>query len=342
MSLIPSSALTLGNLKYDTHLSNLVATMALLPAVNSVVAHLPTSVEISAAPGDPALLELDGGDGASTVLTGSVRGFHRSIRETRAVAADAGADLSAYRPAVTFEKQDAGDVIRALASEAGVSISVVEMELPLAAYVAHQRRTAAEHIAYLASLAGAIASVTADGELSVVARPGEQPEMALLYGREIIEYDVRERPGPPVQRVVVGSGPAGAANAPDALRPSAGHLPGNAPDPGVGTVWQSASVLRTPGAAVTASQAATTDAAASASAVQMRCFLLPSLRPGMVIEVQELPEGLSGGPWLITRVTHQLAPGLGGVTTLEGQSAGADGGLGGLLGAALAAVGSVL
>jgi len=342
MSLTPSCALTLGNLKYDTHLSNVVATLALLPAVNSVVAHLPTGVEVSASPDDAALLELDGGDGASTVMSGRVRGFHRSIHVTQAVVADAGADLSAYRPATTFEKQDAGDVIRALASDAGVSIGVLDVSLQLAAYVAHQRRTAAEHIAYLAGLAGAIATVDADGELNVIPRPGEQPELALLYGREIIDYDVREVPGPSVQRVIIGSGSAGAANAPDALRPGSSHLPGNAPQPGTSAVWQSAAVLRTPSAAITASQAATTEAAALASTVTMLCFLLPGVRPGMVIEVQQLPDEVSGGPWLVTRVTHHLEPNLGGMTAIEGQSAGAGGGLGDLLGAAIAAVGSIL
>ena len=49
-----------------------------------------------------------------------------------------------------------------------------------------------------------------------------------------------------------------------------------------------------------------------------------------MVEIQDLPEPVSGGPWLLFRVRHEL-PGSGpGETVLEGVSAG-DGGLGGLL-----------
>ena len=63
------------------------------------------------------------------------------------------------------------------------------------------------------------------------------------------------------------------------------------------------------------------------------CWLQPGLRPGTVIEVQDLPGSLSGGPWLITRVHHVLAPEAGGTTTLDAVAGGSS--LDSLLGAAL-------
>ena len=59
-----------------------------------------------------------------------------------------------------------------------------------------------------------------------------------------------------------------------------------------------------------------------------------------MIEVQDVPDGLSGGAWIVTRVTHRLRPGQGGITIFEGIS-GEGGGLGALLAAGLAAIGSL-
>jgi hypothetical protein len=177
----------------------------------------------------------------------------------------------------------------------------------------------------------------------VRALPNGTPDHALLYGREIVSYEVTDATGLGArgQRVVVGNGPAGSGDAPEALLHSPGVLPGEAPKPGAGALWAAMPVLRTPAAAQAATQAAGRLAAAAGSRVQARCFLLPFLRPGAVVEVQELPGGLSGGPWLITHVRHRLDPRRGGLTVFYGVSAGA-GGPGGLLGAALGAVGGLL
>ena len=341
MSLSPSATVNLGNLVYDTHVASVRTTLAPLPGVNTFCVTLSSGTQISVAPGASGSLELDGGEGARSVLTGRVRAFRRGLLGTEVSVADGGADLGELRPAATYERQNAKEVIRALAAEKGLRIGTLDLDLPLAAYVAHQDRTAAEHIAYLAQLAGTVANFDGEGTLDVIAPKG-RPEVALLYGREIIDYEVRERPGAQIRRVAIGSGPAGTTEAPDALRHSNSALPGDAPTPGRDAVWRPAPILRTPKAAVTASRAAEADASASASRIRATGFLLPALRPGMVVEVQELPDELSEGPWLLTRVIHQLKPGLGGRTTFEGRSAGSGGGPGSLLEAGLSAAGGLL
>ncbi len=50
--------------------------------------------------------------------------------------------------------------------------------------------------------------------------------------------------------------------------------------------------------------------------------------------MQDLPDGLSSGPWTLTRVLHRLDAGRGGSTTLEARAAGGGGllsAIGGLL-----------
>jgi hypothetical protein len=342
MSLTPAATVTLGPLRYNFHVAEVSVRLATLPGVNACTITVPAGVELEAAPGDAGIVELDGGEEPATVISGKVRSLQRGVLGTQVVVADGSADLAALRPAATYERQAARDVVRALCHEAGVT-TTLDLDLSLAAYVAHQALTAAEHIALLAHLAGALATVDGSGELQVRPVPSGAPDHALLYGREIVSYEVTGavRPGPQGQRVVVGNGPAGSAGAPDALRHSPTVLPGDAPEPGGGALWMPMPVLRTPAAARAASQAAERRAAAAGSRLQARCFLLPHLRPGTVVEVQGLPDGLSGGPWLVTHVRHQLDPRTGGATVLHGVSAGAAG-PGGLLGAALSAAGGLL
>src|SRR5581483_8916713 len=122
-------------------------------------------------PGDPARLDVDGGEGAETVLVGTVRSVRRGFARTRVVAADASADLCALRSVSTFVGQAGGDVVARLCDEAGVTVGDNDLDLPLAAYAADQRRTVAEHVAYLAGLGGALATVDADNRLALRLRP---------------------------------------------------------------------------------------------------------------------------------------------------------------------------
>jgi hypothetical protein len=369
----PTASLTLGSSRYDAHLNALTVVLATLPAPGVCRAVLPYAAEVTAVPGDPASVDLTGLELASgglgglagaalgavgggglggalgglaglaggappgRVLTGTVRSVRRGLGGTEVEIADAGAALAAYRPATTFTATTAADVVSALAGDAGAATGRVELDLPLAAYVADQARTAAEHVARLATLAGGVATVGADGALNATPL-ADEPTVALRHGREVLAYDVtgsRETTAPPV---AVGNGPAGAAAAPNALRPTPDPLPEGVPEAGTGAVWEAFASLRTPAAALAATGALQARTTARAGRVRARCVLVPSLRPGDVVEVQDLPLGLSEGPWLLTRVEHRL--GAGGVTELDGVRAVAAGG--GLLAALAGAIGSLL
>jgi hypothetical protein len=337
MSLAPSLSVTFGNLRYDTHALGMEACLALLPRGSSFEVSLPPNARFAAAPGDDADLKVDGGEGSEVVLKGKVRRVQRDVRGINVTAADVATDLATFRPTATYEKQSAADVIRALAGEVHASVSDMDLDVPLPAYIASPVRTAAEHIAELARLGGCVARVDADGRLSVTARPTEAT-VALKYGREFLHYRVTEDGARNPQRFAVGFGPAGSASAPNALRQTRDFLPSTAAPGGVDVLRRSFAMLRTPGAASDASAALQTAAAARTKRLRATCFLLPSLQPGAVIEVQELPEGLNEGPWLVTRLVHRLRPACGGTTLLEAQSADTSS----LLGSLFAAIGGLL
>ena len=93
MSLAPTATVTLGSLRYDSHVTDLHVTLALLPAVNSFVVDLPASVKFTAVPDDDATLAVSGGDdagdGEQTLLTGEVRQVRRTLDHIRVIGADA-------------------------------------------------------------------------------------------------------------------------------------------------------------------------------------------------------------------------------------------------------------
>jgi len=340
MILAPSASATLGTLRYDAHAVAVHVELRALPGVDAFAVTLPAGVRFEAAPGDPASIDLDGGDGAETVLTGKVRAVRDTLQGIRVVAADGSADLAALRPAATYERQDAKAVIRALASDASADVGRLDVDLDMAAYVADQARTAAQHVAALAELAGALATFDADGALTV-ASPPATADVALRHGRELVAVEVDDRPGPQATPVPVGFGPAGTPSAPGALRHTADALPAGAPAAGPSAVRLPSAVLRTPGVATAAGLAAAGRQSALARRLRGRAFLLPALRPGAVLEVQDLPDRLAeGGPWLVTSVVHRLQPRSGGTTTFEACAAG--GGAAGLLGAGLSALGGLL
>jgi len=339
MSLTPALSATFGNLRYDTQAVACSACLDLLPRGSSFRLLLPAGVRFEAVAGDDAELTLDGGEGAATVLRGTVRHVRRTVDGIEVEAADAGAALAAYRPSASFDKPTAAQVIRKLAADSAVDIGRIEVDLDLPAYIAHPGRQAAEHVAALALLGGAYACTGDDGRLQVLPLPEGPADSALRYGRELLHYEVAVENPPSPQRWAIGAGPAGSASAPDALRPTPDALPASAAAGGPGVWRQPTPLLRTARAADTASQALSS--AASATRLVAEGFLMPALRPGQVIEVQDLPDGLSGGPWFLTRVEHELHQGQG-RTRLEARSAAPPTGLGGLLGAAAAAIGGLL
>lgn len=297
----PAVTARIGDLEYTGHVVSADVELGLLPAVDRAALTLPRAVEVSAAPGDQARLQLTGADGAETVITGTVHSVAHGLETTRVVIAGPATLLGAQRPADAYSGQDAAAVVRALASDANVDVGTVGLTAQLPAYIAHQGRTAAEHVAALASLEGALAAFDADGTLQIGAPP-PAAQRALKYGRELLHFATAQLPQP-AARVPVGLGGAGSASAPGALKASRSAVPAS-----VTGVRVSTPVLRVAAAASTAQQGAEAAAARAATRMTAHCILMPALRPAQCVEVQELPGAQSSGPFVITRVRHRITP----------------------------------
>ncbi len=302
MTLTTSATATLGRLRYTTQITRVRAQLGLLPTTNTLELGIAAGVEVSADPGDEAVVELDGGDGGATVITGTVAALRRGPRETVVAIVDGGAALARLRPYQTFEGLGAAQVVSELADAAGVGTGSVLALGQTAAFVAQPRRTAAEQIAHLADLSGAVAAIDGDGTLSVGLWPIGLPTVAMRADREFLSIRTSVL-APPPAFAAVGSGGAGVALAPDAWVPSTAALT-TSDDPSAELTWRSDPVLRAQVDVTLAQQGLDQRRAAATSTLRAECWLQPARRPGDVVQLQEA-EG-QGGPWLLTHVAHEL------------------------------------
>lgn len=328
--LVNTVSVQFGNLRYDAHATEVHVDLGILPAVNMLRVTLPPQVDVTAGPGDDAVLRLNNGDGAEDVLSGTVQRVVRGPRRTEVIAADAGAVLGNARIARSYQDLAPGDVLSNIVSDLGLSAQSLLLGLdPMPLYVADQRRTALQHVARLAELGGGFAHVDAEGTVKAAPWPFLPPTRALLQGREVIDYAASaQATGPDL--AFVGSSPAAAGADPRAMAQTPEPVTGGADDPGPGLEWQSRPMLRSALGVSAAAEGARGARAAQAARMQATCWLLPDLRPGAVIEVQGLGDGVSGGPWLLTHVRHDMRRDTGGVTRVHAVSAEGPGLLGGL------------
>jgi hypothetical protein len=309
--LSPAYELTLGDQRWTSQAVDVGVSLAAAPLLDRVTVTLPPAAPVDAAPGDPATIALDGGsgDGLVTVLTGTVRAVARGDRAIVVECVDAGAALAAYRPATTFEQTAAASIVRSLCSDVGVDVGPLDSGPTLAAYVADPSRSALDHIARLAAWSGALASVDGDGTLTTRVVDGSQPDVALRNDREVLHAFQRKVVAAYESYVVAGESAASSTAPPDAARPTSDFFAGDRPDgPGAGSRWAFEPALRTARDAAVAGAARQRAATSTRHRTTLDTWLLPALRPGTVVRLDELPGGMASGPHWVERVTHRLSP----------------------------------
>lgn len=339
--LIPAYTLTLADQQWTSQVLVLEVLLAAAPLTGALTARFPASATVKAEPGDKVTLSLDGGEGAAGVFTGTVTAVRRGPARIDVHAVDAAGRLARQRPATTYEQVNAGSVISDLAGAADVKTGEIEDGVALAWYAADPTRTALDHVARLTSWSGGLARVDADGRLVATAVAATQAEFALRYGRELLGLQQTTRLRDVDSFTYAGEAGAGSADSPDALRATSDFFAGNRPDgPDGAHRWAFEPALRTTDAAGSAGAAAQWRYAAGARIGSFEAFLLPLARPGTVIEIAELPDGLTGAPVWLDRVRHRL--GAGSARTSARMYAGgppASGPLGSLVGAVSGALG---
>lgn len=299
----PLVQIILGNWRYESHVFAAQISRALLPATNNARLMFPAVVDIEAKPGEAAELLLGSGDSFETVLTGTVTSIERHPKHTLVVLSDGSYLLNQYRPGSTFERQNGSSIAEALAAAVQLAVGNISIDLSVPQFAAHQKRTAAEHIARLAELSDGYAYVDGAGRLNVQAWSDGPADAAIKYGRDLFDYSFAKQPNRSAI-APVGNGPSGSADSPDVLRPGAGSLPESLPDPGADNIWQAQPMLRTPAAVQTAHNGINRIRSQNSGQARLVGLLRADFYPGIKLEIQDVPA--VSGNWIVTRLTHDI------------------------------------
>jgi hypothetical protein len=331
-----TASLQLGSKIYDSHTASIRLRRGLLPIVDRLEVDLPVGVEIDAVPGDDAVLELDGGEGAAKVFTGKISTIGRTLRGVRVTAHDGALLLGRYRPSMALEQVTVGDVVERLCSDAGVDVGDVAPGPQLNLYVANGRSTALGEVARLAAHFGGYAAFDGEGKLHVFTSPDAGPaeELALKYGREIVEVQVERLVADAASRTIIGDG-ADSPGGEQARWPVSDFYGGAAVEPGPAARRRAEPELRTVDDARAASEAWAARQAAREVLVRLHAWLLPNVAPGGRVQLKEMPAAVDVSACCVRQVLHRIDPSLGAFThAWATEDAGAGGGLGGLASAA--------
>jgi hypothetical protein len=306
--LTPSYSLQLGTQLWKEQVLQIELTLNPAPLIDTMTVRLPASAPLKADLDDDVQLTLNSGETEEKVFTGIVSAVKHGFSTIEVKAINAAGLLSRYLPAVTYENVTTATITRNLCGDAGVSAGSLETGSELTFYVADPTRTAWQHIHRVCSWSGMLVSVSAENEVESKVVNATQADVALRFGREIVDLG-RTRKAAQIETFVVsGESGVGTASSPDAHRPVTDFFAGNRPDaPSPTVTWTWLPALRTSSAAATAGAARKRIYTASADRGVFTAFLQPKLRPGVVLEMQDLPSGLADGPVWIYSVRHVVS-----------------------------------
>jgi len=278
----------------------------------------PRSKFASAAPGATLTVALGTDTDNEDVFTGEIIAVRRTPAALRLEALSATIALSRLRQSRTYLDQTIADIVNDLASFVGTDD--VTADVKLSAYSIDDRRTVWAHILELATLAGAEAGVSASGTIRFVPAGTSPVTHTLRYGATLLSWDIQTIASPHVPKVFA----SGAASEQGAER---WHW--LARDP-VGEGTEPARLIGSFHTRDAADALAKTlgDAAKRATTRgSIRLVGEPTLRPGDVVELKDLP-GDASGSFRILTLRHIFNPHAGFVTEATVEGAGSPGGFG--------------
>ncbi len=286
--------------------------------------------------GDEGSVSLGYGDqGPRLVFTGAIDGVRRQIPgSARLIATNGGSALARLRLNQSYERQSAGDVVRELASRAGIATGRIEAGVSIPFFVIDDRRGAWAHIAELARRSGYIAFFDAEGKLSFTTIATGDPVRTFRYAVDLLSLDTLEAEEEVGAATVWGEGAAGSQGQ-DAwswLVKDPAPVTGSAGS-GERALYRGDRALRSAEAVGTAASAIVAAGARRKMTGRIVTPGAPEVVVGATIEIADAPQRAINARYLVTAVHHRFTKG-GGFLSEIGFCAAARGG-GGLAGGLL-------
>jgi phage protein D len=299
-----------------------------------LVAATPTAPAVALA--DKGSLSLTGSDGTDMlVFTGQVDGIHERASGARLVTATNGSrELAQARLNRSFEQQDAGQIIQALASELGLSADTPGNVPTLPRFVVDDRVSLYAHVARLAALSGFIVCIAADGGVKVKdPAAGGEPTARISYGVDVLDFTLGERAAHTAAVQVTGEGAAGDQGS-DAWYWLRKDPAANQSTAGSGTPLRTISLgaLRSADVVATLASAKLQRASEAATRGWLLTAGAPQVEPGDNVELSGMPQSSLNGSYRVDEIVHEFDVRSGFRSRLRVVNAGAGGGAGGLAG----------
>jgi phage protein D len=146
--------------------------------------------EVSPSEGDPATMELGWDGDTSLVFTGEVQAVDRGVLGLEVSCAGSAVKLLRARVDQTYRGQSAGQVVSALASNAGVDTDTVEDGVRLPTYLADSATRAWDHCLRLARRCGFDLYTTEGGALVFAAFATTSADVTFRYGIDVVSVSI--------------------------------------------------------------------------------------------------------------------------------------------------------
>ena len=201
MILTPAYQLVIGDRKVDTSEEPRASTAELLQVdldmeapADSLTLRLGNVGGLSPKRDDDATVELGFLDDQSLTLvfTGAVTSVEPNLHSTRVVALSPAQKLLQASRDKTFEFKTAGDIVKQLAEDAGVTVAQTEPGAMLPAYVVDGRRNVYTHLRDLANLTGYDLFFNPEGELVYRRTIFTTTLHVFEFAKHIVELEVRQ------------------------------------------------------------------------------------------------------------------------------------------------------
>ncbi|UCG26556.1 MAG: hypothetical protein JSW55_16040 [Chloroflexota bacterium] len=261
------------------------------------------------------------GQALTQVMTGGIVRLTPGLTTSRVIGHSAAEKLLHTFVDKTYESKTAGQIVRDLAGQAGVSVAAADTGINFPAYVVDGRRDVYRHMRRLAELCGFDLYVNPEGQLVFKKFTRGDTVHRLEYGQHVVELALLQADPLAAQVEAWGESPGsgGGAESWAWLTKDFSSARGKAGS-GEPKLLLERPALRTATAARTAAQAAHTRIQRRTIRGRLTIAGRPQLKLGDAVSLSQVPEEPLNGTFQVRSVTHRISKPGGFTTTAAFQS----------------------
>jgi hypothetical protein len=257
--------------------------------------------------GDQLAVELTAGDRSGKVMTADVQSIESSFGQTKIAGATGKRKLAGARVNQVYENQSLSQIVKDLASQAGVETGEIETGATYSYFVAHESRSLLKQIRELAMRDGLDVYFDQDNKLTLKKFDKSSADHTFFYGIDILDLQLSNHQATSDHILVYGESPASNQGS------NTWHWLVKDLSPFRSEVGQGANTLAIHDGAVRTKDAADSLATTKFGAIKdrstrgrLKILGDPQVKLGDAIEIKNAPKPELNGLFKVTSVRHVL------------------------------------